>query len=258
MLRATLGDHVIISAGNGLVLDPSRLSCDLHALRVAISAGDHDRVTRLYTGPLLDGFHLSGAREFDYWLDERRSELAHAYVSSLLAVAEGQQRSGDAFGRVGTCRKLVAADPYSTGHALALMHALDAAGDHVAARHHAIEHSYRLRADLDVDPDPEIAALAERLRVPAVAHVEGIAEDVVGHLSRIRVLVDLFAVQADVALRIAAALQTELDRARSFTLRSGLADRSRARRKAPLPNDNAVPHSATRQAGRKEHDERST
>lgn len=319
VLRATIGESAIVSTGDGLVLDPSRLTCDLHAFNVALSTGDHDRVARLYTGPLLDGFHLSDATEFDYWLGERRAELAHAYVSALIAIAERQHRSGDVYGRVGTCRKLVAADPYSTSHALALMHALDAAGDRAAARQHAVEHAHRLRADLDVDADSEIHSLAERLRAPAVARqssapfvdrdalpcvavlpflnlsanradeyfADGITEDVIAHLSKLRALTvisrasvsgfkdrqqplreigtalgaafildgsvrhaggqvrvvatlvhaqsdqqlwsetydrqltDIFAIQTDVALRIAAALETELTRAEQTRLRRG-------------------------------------
>lgn len=220
VLRSTLGDGAIVSTGDGLVLDPSHLSCDLHALQLAIAAGDDDRTARLYTGPLLDGFHLNDAPEFEYWLDERRSELAHSYVGALLAIADRQQRAGDQFGRVGTCRKLVAVDPYSTSHALTFMHALDAVGDRAGARQHAREHAHRLRTDLDVDPDPEIEALATRLRAPQVARppapdpaeraaypcvavlpflnlgvsgddeyfANGITEDVIAHLSRIRTL----------------------------------------------------------------------
>lgn len=307
VLRAALGEGAIVSTGDGLMLDPSRIACDLHALKVAMSADDHDRVVRLYNGPLLDGFHLGDATEFEYWLDERRGELAHSYACALLAIAERQLRAGDLFGRVGTCRKLVAADPYSTSYALMLMHALDAVGDRAGARNHAREHVHRLRVDLDVDPDPEIETLAARLRAPQTLRplppdrdatpcvavlpflnlgtgradyfADGITEDVIAHLSRIRALTvisrasvmrfrdrqqslkeigaalgaafvldgsvrhaagdrvrvvatlvhaqsdqhlwaetydrqltDIFAIQTDVALRIAAALETEITR----------------------------------------------
>lgn len=220
VLRATLGEGAIVSTGDGLVLDPSRVACDLHEFNVALSTGDHDRVVRLYSGPLLDGFHLGDATEFEYWLDERRGELAHSYLYALHAIADRQLRSGDLFGRVGTCRKLVAADPYSTSHALMLMHALDAAGDRAGARAHAREHAHRLRMDLEVDPDPEVEALAARLRAPhslrALApdpaeraaypcvavlpflnlsanrdddyFADGITEDVIAHLSHVRAL----------------------------------------------------------------------
>ena len=220
VLRAALGEGAIASAGDGLLLNPSVVSCDLHAIRAAIAADAPDRIVRLYSGPLLDGFHLDDASEFMYWLDERRSELAHAYVGALLTIAERQKRTGDVHDRVGTCRKLVAIDPHSGVYAQALMRALEAAGDRAAAIQHASEHAQRMRVDLESDPDPGVAALAAQLaRAPArpdpvltpragirscvVAvlpflnlstdpeneyFADGITEDVIAHLSKIRAM----------------------------------------------------------------------
>src|SRR3954468_10564970 len=58
VLRGTLGEGAITSTGDGLLLDPSLLHCDLHDLRSPIAASDMESVVRLYSGPLLDGFHL--------------------------------------------------------------------------------------------------------------------------------------------------------------------------------------------------------
>jgi Predicted integral membrane protein len=221
VLRSALGDAAIASTGDGLLLNASAIRCDLHELRAAIAAADVTRVARLYAGPLLDGFHLGESSDFGYWLDERRNELAHAYIGALLTLAAQQEASGDVHGRVGTCRRLVAADPYSGVYALTLMRALDAAGDRSAAIQHAAEHAHRRRADLELDPEPEVAALAARLRregprvrsplvdpngdrsASSVAvlpflrlstedeseyFAEGITEDVIAHLSKIRAL----------------------------------------------------------------------
>ena len=220
VLRSALGEGAIASTGDGLVMSPPHLICDLHELRSAIAVDAAERVVQLYSGPLLDGFHLDDSTEFSYWLDERRRELSHAYIGALLAVAARQEHAGDVHGRVGTCRRLVAADPHSGVYAQALMRALDAAGDHAGAIQHASKHASRLRAELDLGPDPEVVALADRLRrsgaqrhrapndggraAPASIAVlpfvdlsadpekayfaDGVTEDVIAHLSKIRAL----------------------------------------------------------------------
>src|SRR5215210_6182292 len=220
VLRGALGDASISSTGDALLLDPLRVHCDLHDLRVAMASGDLEGIVQLYSGPLLDGFHLDDSIEFEYWLGERRSELDHAYVNALRALTERQERSGDVYGRVDTARRLVAADPHSSVYAPALMNALDAAGDRFGAIQHASEHAHRMRTDLELEPDAAVQALAERLRtapptrvaaslsgsrapVPSIAvmpfrnlstdpenacFADGITEDVTANLSKIRAL----------------------------------------------------------------------
>jgi DNA-binding SARP family transcriptional activator/Flp pilus assembly protein TadD len=169
VLRSTLGDDSIVSTGDGLLLNPSHLTCDLHELRDAVAVNDAERIVRCYTGALLDGFHLGESVDFGFWLDERRNELDHAYTGALRMVAESQERGGDVHGRVRTLRRLIAIRPHSAVYARSLMRALDSAGDRAGAIRHAGEHANRLRVDLDLDPDPEVMALAEQLRTATPA-----------------------------------------------------------------------------------------
>lgn len=170
VLRSALGEGAIVSTADAIVLNPSLVSCDLHELRAAISANASERVVQLYTGPLLDGFHLDDSVEFGYWLDEHRGELTHAYIRALLALAEQQGAVGDLHGRAHTCVRLVAADPYSGAYVRRAMHALDAAGDRIGAIRQAGAHARRLKLDLDLKPDPEVVALAEQLRNATERH----------------------------------------------------------------------------------------
>ncbi|HEU4828158.1 MAG TPA: BTAD domain-containing putative transcriptional regulator, partial [Gemmatimonadales bacterium] len=211
VLRNALGEGVLRSVGDGLVFDPAGNRCDLLELRDAIRAGDSAEVVRLWPGSLLEGFHLAESAEFMQWLDARRNELAAAHARALVATAEAAARRGDAHAAVAACRRLVAADPHSGEHARRLMRALDAAGDRPAAIRHAAEHARRLHDDLELPPDPAVQALAEELRrapaaqaaLPSVAvlpfinlgggseheyFADGITEDVIAHLSKIRAL----------------------------------------------------------------------
>ena len=215
VLRQALGEGAIVSTADGLLLDPTRLDCDLLDLRAAIDAAEPDRIVRLHAGPLLEGFHLAESTEFGYWLDQNRAELAHAYLGALRTVGDRQGRAGDVHGWLGTCRRLVAADPHSGANVRALMRALDAAGDRPGAIRQADEHTLRLMEDLGLGPDPAVVSLALSLRRapqnpqtiwsgaftrrPAVAvlpflnlddepeheyFADGITEDVIAHLAK--------------------------------------------------------------------------
>jgi len=220
VLRGAMGEDAILSTRDGLLLNPAAVRCDLVDVRAAIGSHDHTAVANLYSGPLLDGFHLAESVEFGFWLDEHRRELAHSYVAALNALLHEEEEAGDADSRVRTCRKLVAVDPHSAKHAASLMRALDAAGDRAAAIQHAGEHASRLRAELGIEPDPSVVKLADELRragvrrqsspearpEAAIASVavlpffnlsrdpehtqlaDGITEDVIAHLSKIRAL----------------------------------------------------------------------
>lgn len=211
VLRSALGERALTSLGDGLVWTPDGIDCDLHHLREAIAGGDAAAVAAAWRGPLLDGFHLPESVEFDQWLAARRDELARAHVRALQALADAAERTGDTPALLGALARLVDAEPHSPAPALRYMRALEASGDRVGAIRHAAAHAARLRRDLDLDPDPAVTALERELRsaplapgrAPAVAvlpflsigadpqheyFADGVTEDVIAHLTRIRSL----------------------------------------------------------------------
>ena len=186
-LRRDLGHSTINGGLDDLSVDPSALTSDVGEFEEALQERAMERVAALYTGPFLDGFFVSGAAEFERWVEERRRELETKYLHALETLAVVATDREDFWGAAEYRRRAAALDPLSTRHALALMQALARAGDRPGAVRHAQIHTQLLRSDLDADADPSIARFAaelsaspdaaravdrkERVREPAVAAV---------------------------------------------------------------------------------------
>jgi adenylate cyclase len=162
--RRQLGSGEAIVGTGELRLNRSYVESDVDAFLSALEEGELERAASLYRGPFLDGFHLSGNPEFEQWASAQRTELALQYASALERLATGAEAQGDPESAIPWLRRLQATDPFSARTILRLMHAFDAAGDRVAAQRCAQVHASLLREELDSPPDPEVSALAARLR----------------------------------------------------------------------------------------------
>ena len=163
-LRRAIGEAVIISAQDELRLDPAALACDVVAFEDAIAAGELERAIGLYTGPFLDGFHLPGASEFEHWADGERDRLRHSYARSLESLAETAEQRREWSSAVERWRALVSEERYNARVTLRLMRALDGAGDRAGALQQAQLHTSLLKQEFEAEPDPDVVALADRLR----------------------------------------------------------------------------------------------
>ncbi|MBA4159633.1 MAG: tetratricopeptide repeat protein [Gemmatimonadetes bacterium] len=163
-LRKALGEEVILSAADELRLNPGALRCDVIGFEAALAAGGLERAVELYSGPFLDGFFLRDAPEFERWLDGERAHLARAYTKALERLAEAAAVRGDLPGTVEWWRRLAAEDPFNSRVMLHLMAALEAAGDRAGAIQQARMHAALLEQEFGAQPDPEVMALAERMR----------------------------------------------------------------------------------------------
>lgn len=161
-LRAALGD-VLLTRGDEVGLDAAAFTSDVALMDDAVRRGAAADAVQLYGGDFLTGFFVSGAPAFENWVEAERSRLRRAYATMLERLAAAAARH-DPQRAVEHWRTLAAHDPYSPRIALHLMQALEAAGDAPAAIRHAEEHAAALRTNLDAEPDPNVTALAERLR----------------------------------------------------------------------------------------------
>jgi DNA-binding SARP family transcriptional activator/TolB-like protein len=163
-LRQELGSEEAILGTRDLRLNPELIEVDLAAFETARASGAFEEAARLYGGPFLGDFHLPGVPDFARWADEAREGIAADYRGLLEAAAAGATTRDDRGGAVLWWRRLAALDPADTRAALGLMRALTAAGDAPGALRHGDVVQQIREQELELPPDPEIAAMAERIR----------------------------------------------------------------------------------------------
>jgi TolB-like protein/DNA-binding SARP family transcriptional activator/Tfp pilus assembly protein PilF len=164
LLRSALGEDTLSSVGDELRLNPQLLRCDTWDFEEAIAKKHLEAAVLTYTGPLLDGFHPAGAPELEQWIYAQRERLARAYGEALEQLAESASAGNDFKAAVGWWRRLAANDPYNARVTARLMEALEASGDRAGALQQARIHGVLLEQEFEAEPDPDVVALAERLR----------------------------------------------------------------------------------------------
>jgi adenylate cyclase len=171
LIRKDLGENAILQAGDELWLNTEVIHSDVAVFETAIQGGDLKSAVAAYAGPLLDGFHISDAPDFERWLDVERERLKRACANALEQLADEATVRGDWNSAIDRLRRLGGLDPYNSAVVLRLMEALEAAGDRTGAIHQARIHTAMLEQDFGIEPDGRVAALAERIRsAPVVPH----------------------------------------------------------------------------------------
>jgi serine/threonine-protein kinase len=164
VLREALTETALLTEGDSLRLNTDVVQVDVVEFEDALERGDHSAAVSLYAAPLLDGFFLSEAPEFEHWTDRERQRLASLYGEALETLAKAADSERDFQRSVELWKKRSALDPYDSRSALRLMHALDSSGNRAGAVQHATIYQRLIEQELGVTSAPEIAALADRLR----------------------------------------------------------------------------------------------
>jgi len=167
-LRRDLGVEEAIVGSKDLRLDPALASSDVSEFASALARGEDERAVNLYHGPFLDGFHLAGADEFSRWAERERGAIAVEHSRALESLARAARAAGDARTSVAWWRKLAALEPLNARVTVGLMDALATSGDRAGAIQHARVYELLVEQELDLPPDTDVLAFAERLRQNAV------------------------------------------------------------------------------------------
>jgi DNA-binding SARP family transcriptional activator/TolB-like protein/class 3 adenylate cyclase len=177
VIRKELGAESILTSGEDLSMNHLVVAADAIAFEAALEAGDFEQAVGLYGGPFLDGWYVDGAPEFERWASGERERLSRLYAKAVEMLAERSEEAADWRSAVQRWQILAQHDPLNSRTVLRLMKALDQAGERAAAIRHATLHAALLREEIGAEPDPEVEALAERLRKEP-ARVEAVGSEV--------------------------------------------------------------------------------
>lgn len=163
-LKRGLGEASLQTVGDEIGLSPELVQTDVAEFENALTTGDYRRAVDLYTGPFLDGFVLSGARDFEEWVERERVRLFERFAQAVEFLAADYEEAGELSRAVDLWKRVASHDRCNGRVAQRLMRALAAVGDRAAAVRHAEIHTMLVQSELGMDPDPLVAALAEELK----------------------------------------------------------------------------------------------
>ena len=160
----------------------------------------------LYHGEFLAGVSVSDAPEFDEWLTLQRERLRLVLAQALQAALKGYVQNGAAAtspaAGIALARRLLELDPWNEDAHQALMALLARNGQRGAALSHYAVCRRVLADELGVDPSPETAALAARLRTAPAAAPHNLPARATGFVGRREELALVAARLADPACRL--------------------------------------------------------
>lgn len=163
-LKKDLGADALVVGREEPALNPAAIASDVEEFQTALARGDRVAAVELYKGPFLDGVFITGAPGFERWVDEERARLTREVEFALESLATESAGKGDHAGAVQRWQRLAAMEPRKTRVVLSLMTELAATGDRAAALRHAEIYHTLIRDDLEAEPNPAVAALADKLR----------------------------------------------------------------------------------------------
>jgi DNA-binding SARP family transcriptional activator len=163
-LRQALGEAAFDSRGEGyLGLNPEAVRCDALEVRRLLSAERWEDALSAWQGDLAPGFHVTGASEFEQWLDGERVALRRAITGAAWHRVDQLEKDGDA-GVVPAARRAWALDPADESGARRLLRLLAVKVGNAAALRAYHDLADHLRREFESEPSPETRALAEELK----------------------------------------------------------------------------------------------
>lgn len=165
VVRRGLGSDVVVGCGDSVLgVNPNRLWCDVNAFERAVASRDDSKALKLYQGELLEGFHISGAPEFERWVDRERARLSTNAAAAALRLARTEEKQGDLLHALHWTRRLLDVSPEDECALRRMIDLLHRLGDRASAMRIYNEFTRRLKQDYGLDPSVETRQLMATIR----------------------------------------------------------------------------------------------
>ncbi len=165
VVRDALGVDVVASRGDEEIgLNFDQVSCDVAAFGRAVGGQDFRAALDLYRGDLLEGFFISGAPDFERWLETERSRLRAMASRAARAAGERCEADGNLTTAVHWARRSLDLAPNEEALLRRLIAVLDRHGDRVGALEAYEQFRARLAKEYEAQPAPETEALVAAVR----------------------------------------------------------------------------------------------
>jgi DNA-binding SARP family transcriptional activator len=159
-LRKVIDNEDLFLGVADIRLNREVIAVDAADFSDAIRKGELERAAEIYRGPFCEGFVVSGASEFERWLDSKRSHYTSQAKSVLRRLAERARHEGIVGVEVEWWQRLAALDPHDSIAITNLMEALERSGDIAGALRAGRSHEDAMRDELEL---PVSDAVAERI-----------------------------------------------------------------------------------------------
>jgi DNA-binding SARP family transcriptional activator len=164
-LDRLLGTDAVVRSGRWAVdLRPGLVWCDATAVEEAGRRDEPETVGQLYRGVFVPAAGPGISPQFEAWIGTIRERVARIHLDALECLARRASQCGQHLVAVDLWRRAVAEDPGSARLTLSLMEALETVGDRAGALRQAQTHTELMAHRFNAVADPDVAALAERMR----------------------------------------------------------------------------------------------
>lgn len=165
VLRKAGEDGLIESVGDQVVLADSGVGIDVEELETRLAANRTGEAVQLVRGSWMEGFAVPECTPFEDWLAAERMHWNAVATGAMQAHGAALLARGNEAGAQEIARRMLQVDPFSDAAIRLLMEAAALRGERASALGLFEEFRARLADELGIEPEPDTAALAERVGV---------------------------------------------------------------------------------------------